>query len=311
MPYNPYEQALQGLGAQTFTQRPRSPRFLADPDTLLSGGPEGPGNIEHDPASAAYIGKTDLRSELEGRLFNAQRGGDVNTAAALKGLIGSTEQDITENPVAQDIAARRAGFSNVGPSGPAEQAAIYHRAEEAAKTRMPLDVAKATAAGGLAEAEVKARSAREVAELGAKPYDKLFGLLGGGGGVGQGLNPGDTLSIAGVGSAHRGMPVKPQVAISPTTGSQIGKAREEEFNARGYFGGVNEAKKAHLDQLISTAISNSPASQHAKLFVQQAIAHPKLSKLSLDDILTATGETDLTQEEKDELQLLLNSVRGY
>jgi hypothetical protein len=155
MPQNPFQAALENLrkvGQGVYRPRPDTALLSANelaprrPLTDLTGEPGG-SPVEQDPSSTDYLYKTRLADETKDRLFNATRAGDPNEAAALKGLLGTTEQDIADSPITQqraqgeDYLAKQRAARTVGFDSSQEQGQFGQKLEMA-KATAPVDVEK-------------------------------------------------------------------------------------------------------------------------------------------------------------------------
>jgi hypothetical protein len=152
---NPFQDALTNLrkvGQGVYRPDPGtallSPSELAPrrPLTDLTGEPGG-SPVEQDPSSTDYLYKTRLADETKDRLFNATRAGDPNEAAALRGLLGTTEQDIADSPITQqraqgeDYLARQRAARLQGFDSSQEQGQ-FNQKLETTKATAPVDVEK-------------------------------------------------------------------------------------------------------------------------------------------------------------------------
>lgn len=250
-----------------------------------------------------------LQDEADDRANAYQRAGDP-AAAAFNALSKQYGGDIAKSSVEQarpaydefvdaQNKARLAGFGT-DLSQPAAQAAAYGRATEQAKINAPREAA-------VAAAREKAAGDLAVAQVNQKPYEAFMGLIGG-----NGLQAGDTASIAGLGSIHRG--TAPREVISPVLMSQLAKAREEAETAKsGLFSGLTgagAAKQAKVDQLIADIFNQHPASNGIKDLAHQIISNQKTAGLPFSQILSRVGGDAMDANEADQLRDLLNILRG-
>lgn len=241
------------------------------------------------------------------------------------GLKRSLAGDIQENPLtkqAADVesymgkrgAAIEKGFGGTNPV--AEQAG-YGRQQEERKLGMPLEVAKANAAGDLAKQQEVSRGALGVAKEKSSQAENMWDMLAkarAGGADIRGVN------VAGSGGVSFGAPPKPPT-MPPGATHDLMLARQAatgveptQSGVGAWWGGTSgQPTKEHaaLQQAIQNTLLRHPAPPELKEFAQKVSSHPETAKLSLEEILTATGETGLTPEEKGTLQELLGIVRGF
>jgi len=263
------------------------------------------------PELQRYALLQQLQDEAATRAKTYERAGDPS-AAAFQGLANQYGDKISKTPIERqrpgleefEDAQRRAVTAGFGqPSDmPAAQAGQYARATEQAKINAPGNAA-------VAAARAKAAGDLEVAKVNQKPYESFMGLLGG---QGSGLQAGDTVSIAGLGSVHRGSPEKDPV--SATLMSQLAKAREELQTAKSglfsSFTGASQSKQAKVDQLVADIFNQHPASNGVKDLAHQVVSNQKVAGLPFAQILARVGGDQLDPGEADQLRDLLNILRG-
>lgn len=291
-----------------------------------------------------YHGFQQMEDELKDRVFANQRAQaaspDAQTAGqyggevtALKNMLGSTEQDIADSPITAQIADTNAQTSRMhaaqeqgfGGSNPLQEQALYAKKQAETKLNQPTEIARMQGEADLAKQQEASRGALGVAQEQSKGgldiqrnFADLQRSLSGNPG-GQGAPQSFTLpGRTGGGSMNFGSQTShiPK-AVPPAVTQAITVARrnyEAAKQGEGMFsgGGASTAAKAALDQAIAAGIYNYPASDPAhKQFIQAILNDPQASKLGLDQVLQMKGETDLTPEEHDELQDMLNLFRGF
>lgn len=272
---------------------------------------------EYDP-SQLYQLQSQRAGELEDRAAGAIGAGDTQDLARIKALLGPLNRDISEGPIAQQRVeqqgiedarskALQAGFGGSNPTG--EQAA-YGRRMEAEKINAPVRAAEVQSQGELAKQQEASRGALAVQESRGAQSQNFLDML-------QGANM-SGLTHIGVNpqSGSVSMTQTPQKNISPATMNRLTQARGQFETAKGnvniFNSGAADAAKAQYQQAQQSALQEMPTStQEIKQYVQGILSDPGAENLSLDEILQATGQVDITPEEKAEMQQILTFVRGH
>lgn len=295
-----------------------------------------------DPNVQRYQGFQQMEDELKDRMFANQRAQAASTNAtqagqyggevvALRNMLGSTEQDIADSPITAQIAdtnaqtgrMRAAQEQGFGGSNPIQEQALYAKKQAETKLNQPTDIARIQGEADLAKQQEASRGALGVAQEQSKGgldiqrnfADLQRSLSGTGGGSPQsftlpGRTGGGSMNF-GSSTSHIPKPVPPAVTQAITVARRNYEAAKQ---AEGMFsgGGATQAAKAALDQAVAAGIYNYPTNEQAhKQFIQAILNDPQASQLGLDQILQMKGETDVTPEEHDELQDMLNLFRGF
>jgi hypothetical protein len=262
------------------------------------------------------IRDTRMQRETGDRLFNAQRLGEAPEAAALKGLMGRTQGSIEANPLTRQKAdvdewmgqrqeALSQGYSGSNPVAEMNVAARKQKEYEKAGPERVADIT--------GKADIERQRLASEATLRGKELDieadknnPLLQMLRGG--LGGSRSP-QSFSIPGMGSINMG--VAPKAA--PKLSEDVTLARRAYENAKGkkWFGMEPGPEKVTLDATIAAYMANHPASPDIKQFAKTVASRPDTSKMSFDQILQATGEDALDDNEKSQLYDLLSVIRGF
>lgn len=237
------------------------------------------------------------------------------------GLKASLDTDIAANPITQqrpeveainraNQGALMAGFHGGAGQNPAQEAAEAGRQFETAKMRVPLDVANISGAADVAKQQEANKGALAVTEAKGAQAQNFLDMLNQARMSGADVKG---ISMPGGGSVSYQTPA----AVPPGLLHDVTLTRAALEKAKGAINlfGTNNANIAAMEaankQAIASALSRHPAAPHIKQFVQGVLNDPVAAKLSLDDILQQQGETDITPEDKQMAQELLNAFRGF
>ncbi len=291
-----------------------------DPITALNGlRRQVPGSaIElpdtDNPELQHYALLQQLKEEADKRALMASRIPGDPDQAAFQGLsnyyggnLAKTEVE-KQRPILKEFEdaqrqASLAGFGDQDMTLPSQRAGQYARNIEQQKIMAPgkaaVDAARVKAAGDV-----------EVAQAGAKPYNRFLDIVQGGG-DGNGLGPGDSASMGGM-SIHRGSAAKDPVSSNLL--GQLATARAAVEKAKsgfsGFFPGAGGAEQARVDQLVADVLSQHPASNGIKDLAHQIVSNPKTSGLSMSQIMQRVGGDQMDANEANQLRDILSILRG-
>lgn len=318
MPQNPYAQAVDGLTRI----RPVPGSALLNPEDMTQPGLAG-GVAPKDPSLINYSYQDRLQSEMEDRLFNAQRTGDGPESAAIAGLMGRNAHEMATGPIGSqaplvaDTQARMHGAQLAGFDNP-QEAARYGREQEKAKMNVPVEVAKTTGAGDLARQTEANKGALGVAGINAQAAtdrsQAFLDLLTNGAMNGNVTH----LTTPGGGAVS----FEKQSSISPNLAKQLSDARAALSKSSGIFGGDTKypfgmggpsPEKQRVDSLISSIMQEHPASPELKGIAQKVVSDPRTKDLpfsQLSTLIKGEGGAPLGGQELGHFRDLLGVLRG-
>ena len=174
---------------------PRSNYNPADAASTLGGGGQMSANL---PGELNSLREDRLIEMMRNRELAAGSGGMMGTGATgtdVNALSSLLQTDPTTGTAQRERFAemqRKSDEATMGGFGSPQAAARSAQAMEQSKIDAPIRAQEATAAGNV-----------EVAKINQKPYADFLNMIKGGQGQ-TGLGPGDSLSIGGLGSFHKG-----------------------------------------------------------------------------------------------------------
>lgn len=259
----------------------------------------------------------------------ATYGGEAN---ALQNLLGTYQRDIAESPIPGGIAADRAyrqaeqEAMNQGFTGGQREAAKYGRDTEQAKINAPVRAAQATADANVRAQEIQSQGQRDVADINAKSlaaqYAALQAALQGGN---ADAIKGVTLPKGGGSISYQSLTQQKQPPIPPTLMRDITTARTKLQTAgpNKTFLGIpygQTPEKVMYDQAVANGIAayeqTHPGSRDIADVASWVAGQPDLVGLTSDELVAHPKAqqvfdfSQLTPEEKDQLDQLLYVVRG-
>lgn len=174
------------------------------------------------------------------------------------------------------------------------------------KMRQPIDVAQIGAQGGVRQQEIASQGQRDVANTTAQAARDTSPF-------GQFLKSGQQLPGNLRGVSKSGFTLGPEQQIPPGALSSLTNAMYAA--AQNPTVGMFNKQPSPAAQSLNTAISNImsfvPNSDQIAGFTDEVVNMPEYAKMQWNEILQATGETDLTPEEQLVFRALLQSKRGF
>lgn len=269
----------------------------------------GPGMTANMPLQLASL--QDARAgELEDRVANDP------ADARSRALLGLVHSDMSNDPFTGDAARantmgieqRRQSAIEQGYSGsdPIQEANAAARAQEQYKVDAPVRAQEAAGKLDIERQRVANQGTKDVADSKAAQAQNFLEMLqqmpqGGGGMSGVTVpNGGGHVSFA-----------RPSTVPSALA-SEVTKARMayEQAKQKGDAGSIQVAQTT-LNQSVQNALAREPASSDVKDFVTHMMLNPQYNSKSLDDVINETQQSDITQDEHDQIQELLNRYRGF
>lgn len=333
----------------TYDQAPSVPSPTRT-NLYTGGGNLGGNSALRDTDVQRYILNNQFADETEDRILSNQRAAAASvgmtnpalaqrTAAtytgeanALQNLLGNYQKEIAESPIPAGIAADRAwreaesAAMNQGFAGGQREAAKYAREQEEAKTNAPIKAAQATAEGNVRRGEVEAQGQRDVANINAQSLAQQYAALQAAlaGGNAEAIK-GVTLPKGGGSVSYQSLTQQRQPPIPATLMRDITTARTklQGTGPNKTFLGIpygQTQEKIMYDQAIANALSAyeqiHPGSRDVADVASFVAGEPDLVGLTSDELMAHPkmmqhfNFSEMTPEEKDQLDQLLYVVRG-